>query len=140
MGETGPCGPCSEIHIDLRSEEEKAAIPGIELVNMDHPQVVEVWNLVFMEFNRLASGELVPLPNKHVDTGMGFERLAMAIQGKKSNYDTDVFSPLLDKLSELSGKKYTACDDSESIAFRVISRFESLAHQDVTTMSLNSLS
>lgn len=121
MGETGPCGPCSEIHIDLRSEEEKAAIPGIELVNMDHPQVVEVWNLVFMEFNRLASGELVPLPDKHVDTGMGFERLAMAIQGKKSNYDTDVFSPLLDKLSELSGKKYTACDDSESVAFRVIS-------------------
>ena len=120
MGETGPCGPCSEIHIDLRSEEEKDAIPGIELVNMDHPQVVEVWNLVFMEFNRLASGELTPLPDKHVDTGMGFERLAMAIQGKKSNYDTDVFSPLLDKLSLLSGKKYTAGDDSESVAFRVI--------------------
>ena len=100
MGDTGPCGPCSEIHIDCRSEEEKAQVPGVELVNMDHPQVVEIWNLVFMEFNRMASGELVPLPDKHVDTGMGFERLAMAIQGKKSNYDTDVFSPLLNKLSE----------------------------------------
>lgn len=120
MGDTGPCGPCSEIHIDCRSKEEKAAIPGVELVNQDHPQVVEIWNLVFMEFNRLASGELVPLPNKHVDTGMGFERLAMAIQGKNSNYDTDVFSPLLDELSNLSGKKYTAGDDIESIAFRVI--------------------
>ena len=120
MGETGPCGPCSEIHIDLRSVEEKKATPGIDLVNQDHPQVVEVWNLVFMEFNRLASGELQPLPDKHVDTGMGFERLAMAIQGKKSNYDTDVFSSLLKKLSELSGKEYTAGDDSESVAFRVI--------------------
>ncbi len=120
MGETGPCGPCSEIHIDLRSDEEKAATPGVDLVNHDHPQVVEVWNLVFMEFNRLASGELQPLPDKHVDTGMGFERLAMAIQEKKSNYDTDVFSPLLDVLSELSGKKYTAGDDIESVAFRVI--------------------
>lgn len=120
MGETGPCGPCSEIHIDLRSDEEKAATPGIELVNQDHPQVVEVWNLVFMEFNRLASGELQPLPDKHVDTGMGFERLAMAIQGKKSNYDTDVFSPLLEQLSKLSGKTYSAGDDSESVAFRVI--------------------
>ena len=120
MGDTGPCGPCSEIHIDCRSEEEKAATPGFELVNQDHPKVVEIWNLVFMEFNRLASGELVPLPDKHVDTGMGFERLAMAIQGKNSNYDTDVFSPLLDELSNLSRKKYTACDDIESIAFRVI--------------------
>ena len=120
MGETGPCGPCSEIHIDLRSVEEKKAKPGIDLVNQDHPQVIEVWNLVFMEFTRLASGELQPLPNKHVDTGMGLERLAMAIQGKKSNYDTDVFSPLLKKLSELSGKEYTAGDDSESVAFRVV--------------------
>ena len=120
MGETGPCGPCSEIHVDLRSEAEKAETPGAELVNMDHPQVVEIWNLVFMEFNRLASGELVALPAKHVDTGMGFERLAMAIQGKKSNYDTDVFTPLLDQLSSLSEKKYTAGEDSESVAFRVI--------------------
>jgi alanyl-tRNA synthetase len=120
MGETGPCGPCSEIHVDLRSEEAKAETPGASLVNMDHPQVVEVWNLVFMEFNRLASGKLVPLPAKHVDTGMGFERLAMAIQGKKSNYDTDVFTPLLDQLSGLADKKYTAGDDSESVAFRVI--------------------
>lgn len=120
MGETGPCGPCSEIHIDLRSDEEKAAVPGKDLVNMDHPQVVEIWNLVFMEFNRMANGSLVPLPDKHVDTGMGFERLAMAIQGKKSNYDTDVFSPLLSTLEKLSVKSYTASDDNESIAFRVI--------------------
>ncbi|HIO16513.1 MAG TPA: alanine--tRNA ligase [Flavobacteriales bacterium] len=120
MGETGPCGPCSEIHIDIRSEEEKSKVSGASLVNMDHPQVVEVWNLVFMEFNRMANGDLVPLPEKHVDTGMGFERLAMAIQGKKSNYDTDVFSPLLNKLSDLSGIKYTAGDDSQSVAFRVI--------------------
>jgi alanyl-tRNA synthetase len=120
MGETGPCGPCSEIHIDLRSEEDKKATSGASLVNEDHPQVVEIWNLVFMEFNRMANGDLVPLPEKHVDTGMGFERLTMAIQGKKSNYDTDVFSPLLKKLSELSGKKYTAGDNPEDIAFRVI--------------------
>ena len=120
MGEVGPCGPCSEIHIDLRSEEEKLKISGAELVNRDHPQVVEIWNLVFMEYNRLANGSLTPLPNKHVDTGMGFERLAMAIQGKKSNYDTDIFSPLLDKLSLLSGVKYHAGDDLKSVAFRVI--------------------
>lgn len=120
MGETGPCGPCSEIHIDCRTPEEKAAVSGKELVNMDHPQVVEIWNLVFMQFNRMASGELVPLPDKHVDTGMGFERLAMAIQGKKSNYDTDVFTPLLSSLEKLSGKEYIAGDDNESVAFRVI--------------------
>ncbi len=120
MGESGPCGPCSEIHIDLRSEAEKVKVPGKELVNMDHPHVVEVWNLVFMEFNRKVNGDLIPLPNKHVDTGMGFERLVMAIQGKKSNYDTDVFSPLLNELSLLSNKKYTAGNDLESVAFRVI--------------------
>ncbi|MDG2312246.1 MAG: alanine--tRNA ligase, partial [Flavobacteriales bacterium] len=120
MGETGPCGACSEIHIDLRSDEEKNTIDGATLVNKDHPQVVEIWNLVFMEFNRMSDGSLVPLPNKHVDTGMGFERLAMAIQGKKSNYDTDVFSPLLNKLSELCGKKYTSGDNPNDVAFRVI--------------------
>ena len=120
MGETGPCGPCSEIHIDLRSIEEKKTTKGSTLVNEDHPQVVEIWNLVFMEFNRMANGSLVPLPNKHVDTGMGFERLAMAIQGKKSNYDTDVFSPLINKLSELCGQKYTSGDNPKDVAFRVI--------------------
>ena len=120
MGESGPCGPCSEIHIDLRSDAEKVEVPGKELVNMDHPHVVEVWNLVFMEFNRKVNGDLIPLPNKHVDTGMGFERLVMAIQGKKSNYDTDVFSPLLNELSKLSNKKYTAGNDLESVAFRVV--------------------
>jgi alanyl-tRNA synthetase len=120
MGETGPCGPCSEIHIDLRSKDEKNKVDGSTLVNEDHPQVVEIWNLVFMEFNRMANGDLIPLPNKHVDTGMGLERLAMAIQGKTSNYDTDVFSPLINKLSELSGKKYTSADNPNDIAFRVI--------------------
>jgi alanyl-tRNA synthetase len=95
MGEQGPCGPCSEIHIDLRTDAEVKKRPGKELVNSDHPQVVEIWNLVFIQFNRLASGALEPLPDKHVDTGMGFERLCMAIQGKTSNYDTDVFSPLI---------------------------------------------
>ena len=121
MGETGPCGPCSEIHIDLRDEDERAAIPGAELVNADHPQVVEIWNLVFMQFNRMADGSLVPLPAKHIDTGMGFERLAMAMQGKKSNYDTDVFRPLLDRVAELSGKEYGQSDDKPDVAFRVIS-------------------
>ena len=121
MGETGPCGPCSEIHIDLRDEDERAATPGAELVNADHPQVVEIWNLVFMQFNRMADGSLVPLPAKHIDTGMGFERLAMAMQGKKSNYDTDVFRPLLDRVAELSGKEYGQSDDKPDVAFRVIS-------------------
>ncbi|MFZ9054317.1 MAG: alanine--tRNA ligase [Flavobacteriales bacterium] len=120
MGETGPCGPCSEIHIDLRDEAEKAAIPGRDLVNADHPQVVEIWNLVFMQFNRMADGSLVSLPNKHIDTGMGFERLAMAMQGKKSNYDTDVFQPLLDRIATLSGKSYGRTDSKADIAFRVI--------------------
>ena len=120
MGDTGPCGPCSEIHIDLRSDDEVEKIPGKDLVNNDHPQVVEIWNLVFMEFNRLASGKLLNLPAKHVDTGMGFERLCMAIQKKKSNYDTDVFTPLISFLANKADVKY---GDSEQIdiALRVIS-------------------
>lgn len=121
MGEQGPCGPCSEIHLDLRSAEEKAKISGKELVNQDHPQVVEVWNLVFMEFNRKADGSLEKLPKQNVDTGMGFERLCMALQGKSSNYDTDVFTPLIEKVEELSGKKYTGIlEDEKDIAIRVI--------------------
>lgn len=121
MGASGPCGPCSEIHIDLRTPEEKAKVSGLELVNNDHPQVVEVWNLVFMEFNRKADGSLEKLPAQHVDTGMGFERLCMALQGKSSNYDTDVFTPLIAKVEELSGKKYTGILENEKdIAIRVV--------------------
>ncbi|MBD5284693.1 MAG: alanine--tRNA ligase [Bacteroides sp.] len=119
MGDTGPCGPCSEIHIDLRSEEEKKQIPGRDLVNHDHPQVIEIWNLVFMQYNRKADGSLEPLPAKVIDTGMGFERLCMALQGKKSNYDTDVFTPLINKIAELSGKRY-GDDKKVDIAMRVI--------------------
>jgi len=119
MGDTGPCGPCSEIHIDLRSEEEKAKIPGAELVNKDNPLVIEIWNLVFMQYNRKADGSLEPLPNKVIDTGMGLERLCMVLQGKKSNYDTDVFQPLIGKLGEMCGKKYGDNKDVD-IAMRVI--------------------
>lgn len=107
MGDQGPCGPCSEIHIDLRSNEERAKVSGKSLVNADHPQVVEIWNNVFMEFNRKADGSLEKLPAKHVDTGMGFERLCMAMQGVTSNYDTDVFTPLIRKVEEITGLKYT---------------------------------
>tara|TARA_Y100000782_G_scaffold66442_1_gene72271 strand:- start:698 stop:3304 length:2607 start_codon:yes stop_codon:yes gene_type:complete len=120
MGDAGPCGPCSEIHVDIRSDEERAQVPGKDLVNKDHPQVIEIWNLVFIQFNRMASGELQPLPAKHIDTGMGFERLAMVLQGKTSNYDTDVFSPLLEKLEKLSGVKYGATTSKKDVAFRVI--------------------
>ena len=119
MGASGPCGPSSEIHVDLRSEEEKAKTPGAKLVNMDHPQVVEVWNLVFMEFNRLADGSLKSLPQKHVDTGMGFERLCMALQGVQSNYDTDVFSPIIQKISKISSISYGKSEKTD-IAIRVI--------------------
>jgi len=119
MGDTGPCGPCSEIHIDLRSEDEKAKKPGKELVNKDHPQVIEIWNLVFIEFNRKADGSLVQLPAKHVDTGMGFERLTMALQGKTSNYDTDVFQPVIQEIATIAGKKYGE-DKKQDIAMRVI--------------------
>ena len=119
MGETGPCGPCSEIHIDLRNADEVASVPGKSLVNADHPQVVEIWNNVFMQFERMADGSLVPLPEKHVDTGMGFERLCMAIQGKQSNYDTDVFQGTIQYLSTKCGKPYGQ-DKWADIAMRVI--------------------
>ena len=119
MGDQGPCGPCSEIHIDLRSEEEKAKISGADLVNQDHPQVIEVWNLVFVEFNRKADGSLESLPQKHVDTGMGFERLCMVLQGKTSNYDTDVFTPLIKEIETLTTSKY-GTDQNTDRAIRVI--------------------
>ncbi len=119
MGETGPCGPCSEIHFDLRDESEIALKPGREMVNMGHPQVIEIWNLVFMQFNRKANGSLEELPAHNVDTGMGFERLCMILQGKKSNYDTDVFQPTIGRISALSGKKYGE-DEKCDIAMRVI--------------------
>src|SRR5574344_1240402 len=119
MGETGPCGPCSEIHIDLRSDAERQKVAAVDLINHDDPQVIEIWNLVFIQFNRMASGELVPLAQKHVDTGMGFERLVRAIQGKTSNYDTDIFQPLIQKLALLSGKKYGETEQTD-IAMRVI--------------------
>ena len=119
MGEQGPCGPCSEIHIDLRDEEEKAKVPGKELVNKDNPLVIEIWNLVFMQFNRLANGSLEPLKAKHIDTGMGFERLCMVIQGKKSNYDTDVFQPLIQEIARKAGMTYGK-EEKADIAMRVI--------------------
>lgn len=119
MGDTGPCGPCSEIHIDLRSDEERAEVPGRDLVNHDHPQVIEIWNLVFMQYNRKADGSLEPLPAKVIDTGMGFERLCMALQGKTSNYDTDVFTPLIGTIAALSGLKYGE-DKKVDIAMRVV--------------------
>ena len=119
MGDTGPCGPCSEIHIDLRSDEERAAVPGRELVNKGHHLVIEIWNLVFMQYNRKANGSLEPLPNTNVDTGMGFERLCMVLQGKQSSYDTDVFSGMIAKISELSGIPYREAEKS-GMAMRVI--------------------
>lgn len=118
MGDVGPCGPCSEIHIDLRSDEERASIDGAELVNKDNPQVIEIWNLVFMQYNRMIDGHLEPLPAKVIDTGMGFERLTMALQGKKSNYDTDIFTPIISKISEISGLKYGK-DEKVDVAMRV---------------------
>ena len=119
MGDTGPCGPCTEIHIDIRSDAERAATPGRDLVNAGHPQVVEVWNNVFIEFNRLADGSLEKLPAQHVDTGMGFERLCMALQGKVSNYDTDVFRPMIEDMAQVCGKQYGA-DEATDIALRVL--------------------
>lgn len=119
MGDTGPCGPCSEIHIDLRDPAEKEKVPGESLINMDHPEVIEVWNLVFIQYNRRSDGSLQVLPHRHIDTGMGFERLCRAVQGKKSNYDTDVFQPIIQQISDLSGLKYGAAEESD-IAMRVI--------------------
>ena len=119
MGDQGPCGPCSEIHIDLRSDEERAAVDGLTLVNESHPQVIEIWNNVFMQFNRKADGSLEPLPAKHVDTGMGFERLCMSIQGKRSNYDTDVFQPILKEIGTICNVTYGS-DEKTDIAMRVI--------------------
>ena len=119
MGDTGPCGPCSEIHVDSRSAEEKAKVPGRELVNKDHPQVIEIWNLVFMQFNRKADGSLEELPAKVIDTGMGFERLVRTLQGKTSNYDTDVFQPLIKAMADMAGCKY-GDDEKKDIALRVI--------------------
>lgn len=120
MGDQGPCGPCSEIHVDIRSAEEKAKISGRELVNKDHPQVVEIWNLVFMQYNRKANGSLEPLPAKHIDTGMGFERLCMVLQGVQSNYDTDVFTPIIREIETITDKTYGK-DDKVDVAIRVIS-------------------
>ena len=119
MGDTGPCGPCSEIHIDLRPDEERAAKSGAEMVNKDHPQVIEIWNLVFMQFNRKADGSLEPLPAKVIDTGMGFERLCMSLQGKTSNYDTDVFQPIIQVIAAATGTKYGE-NKQQDIAMRVI--------------------
>ena len=119
MGDTGPCGPCSEIHIDLRDDAERAAVPGEQMVNQGHHLVIEIWNLVFMQFNRKANGSLEPLPERHVDTGMGLERLCMAIQGKKSNYDTDVFTGMIDAIARLSGVTYVP-DSQVGVAMRVI--------------------
>jgi len=119
MGSQGPCGPCSEVHIDIRSEEERARVSGADMVNMDHPQVIEIWNLVFIQYNRKANGSLESLPEKHIDTGMGFERLCMVLQGVQSNYDTDVFQPIIQQLAALAEKKYGE-DEKVDIALRVI--------------------
>jgi alanyl-tRNA synthetase len=120
MGDTGPCGPCTEIHVDCRSDEERKNIPGRTLVNKDHPQVIEIWNNVFIQYNRKKDGTLEPLSSKHVDTGMGFERLVRVIQNKQSNYDTDVFSGTIKATENITGKTYQAKDDKESVSFRVL--------------------
>jgi alanyl-tRNA synthetase len=120
MGDTGPCGPCTEIHVDCRGEEEKKLVPGKDLVNNDHPQVIEIWNVVFIQFNRKKDGSLELLPAKHVDTGMGFERLVRVLQNKKSNYDTDIFTGTIAEIEKISGKKYDYSGTKEAVAFRVI--------------------
>ena len=121
MGDTGPCGPCTEIHYDSRSDEERKQVEGKTLVNADHPQVIEIWNVVFIQYNRLKNGSLEPLPAKHVDTGMGFERLVRVLQNKNSNYDTDVFSGTIEAIEKITNKKYDYSDSKEAIAFRVLS-------------------
>ncbi|RYY54676.1 MAG: alanine--tRNA ligase, partial [Chitinophagaceae bacterium] len=120
MGETGPCGPCTEIHVDCRPPEERSAVDGKTLVNNDHPQVIEIWNNVFIQFNRLKNGSLEPLPDKHVDTGMGFERLVRVLQQKTSNYDTDIFTGSIAEVEKITGKKYDYSDTREAVAFRVL--------------------
>lgn len=120
MGDTGPCGPCSEIHVDLRSAEDKQKMPGADLVNADHPDVIEIWNLVFIQFNRKKDGSLAPLKEKHIDTGMGFERLVRILQQKNSNYDTDIFKPIIEAIEKGAGIKYKASESKQDIAFRVI--------------------
>ena len=119
MGETGPCGPCSEIHVDIRTDAEKKKVAGRDLVNKDHPEVIELWNLVFIEFNRISDGTLQPLADKHIDTGMGFERLAMVLQGVRSNYDTDIFTPIIQSIAQMAGTIYKE-DEEKDIAMRVI--------------------
>lgn len=120
MGDTGPCGPCSEIHVDIRSDEDRAKLDGKELVNKDHPQVIEIWNLVFIQYTRMFDKSLKDLPQKHIDTGMGLERLAMVLQAKQSNYDTDIFTALISEIEKYTSKKYTASDSRDDVAFRVI--------------------
>src|SRR6478735_1962428 len=120
MGDTGPCGPCTEIHVDSRSHEERKQVDGKTLVNADHPQVIEIWNIVFIQFNRSKNASLEPLPQKHVDTGMGFERLVRVLQNKNSNYDTDVFTGTIAEIEKITHKKYDYSDSKEAIAFRVL--------------------
>src|SRR5947199_3939472 len=121
MGDTGPCGPCSEIHVDCRQDDEKKLVDGKTLVNADHPQVIEIWNNVFMQFNRQKDSSLMPLPARHVDTGMGLERLVRVLQGKQSNYDTDLFTGTIATIEHITGRQYTNTDSKKDIAFRVLS-------------------
>src|SRR5689334_20770897 len=120
MGDTGPCGPCTEIHVDTRSDDERKEVAGKTLVNRDNPLVIEIWNVVFIQFNRKKDGSLEPLPQKHVDTGMGFERLVRVLQNKQSNYDTDVFQNTIQRIATITGEKYDASDSKEAVAFRVL--------------------